>query len=469
MLNPNIMKKYLSWSLSLLIVIGIISCTGSKRLSKKADKLQKAGLTEEAADFYYLSLLRNPKNVDAKIGLKATGSEMINSKLNDFYKAHSIDNSKEAVYRYRDAIELKDKFDPFVKIDIPPYYEEYYQESLTKYLKVRYTEATELVYEEKYEQADVIFKEILVLKPNYEDAQQMATLTTVEPLYQKGVASYDAGKFRSSYNYFDQVLEVDPAYKDAIDLKNMAQDEAMITVAVIPFEDVTSRSSTIGEKVYIATVQALTRSDNPFIKVVDRSNTDKLVSEQRLSLENGGDLIAGELEGAEVIVTGKITSFSKTGGNVQAQKMPGYQAQRIKKVNPDTKKTYTDVIYKKTYYTEYTGSVEIVYTCQVQMIQTETGEVLSTELMNVKKSDAVNFAKYKGDYKDLYSGSFKNAYTPLAVGDKVNTSYREKQTLNQKFTTSKTQLKSTAELQVEASQELSKRIASLVERYNPEI
>lgn len=103
------------------------------------------------------------------------------------------------------------------------------------------------------------------------------------------------------------------------------------------------------------------------------------------------------------------------------------------------------------------------------MIQTETGEVLSTELMNVKKSDAVNYARYKGDYTDLYPGYYNIPFLPMSSDDKVNTSFKDKQALNQKFTTTKTQLKSTAELQVEASQELSKRIASLVERYNPEI
>ena len=49
-----------------------MGCTGSKSYSNKAKKLQEAGMNEEAAAFYLQALQRNPKNVDAKIGLKTT-------------------------------------------------------------------------------------------------------------------------------------------------------------------------------------------------------------------------------------------------------------------------------------------------------------------------------------------------------------------------------------------------------------
>src|SRR5690554_4858443 len=48
---------------------------------KKGAKLEEAGLYDNAALFYYNSLLRNSNNVDARIGLARTGQRVVNDKL----------------------------------------------------------------------------------------------------------------------------------------------------------------------------------------------------------------------------------------------------------------------------------------------------------------------------------------------------------------------------------------------------
>jgi len=463
------MKQRVTLFIFLAASLALVSCSGSKSFSKKAQKLQEAGLTDEASDFYYQALLRNPQNVDAKIGLKQTGSIQLNQKLDAFYKAYSLEKYGEAVYAYQDAMDLKALYAPFVEVPIAPYYDEYYNEALDNYLKVRYDKATEYVYEQRYEDADKIFKEIIKLKPDYEDAQSMSQITTVEPIYMRGVEAFEEGKYRTSYTLFEQVLAIKGNYKDAVDYRQMALDEARINIAVLPFKDETGKASSLDEKLYATTVQGLINSNDPFIKVVDRANTKEVMEEQRKSLESGGDLEVGVMEDAQVLITGKVLSFEKRGGRVSSQRKPGYEAYRVKEYDAVKEKSYYVTKYRKTSYTEYNGSAEIYCTFQVEMVNTETGEILASKLLTAKRNDVVSYAQYKGNYKNLYAGSYRSSTGAMVPGDKVFTSYREKQQLDQKFKTSHKQLKSFSQLSAEVSEELSKQVSYLVTSYNPEI
>lgn len=458
--------------LSTVFLSLIFGCTGSKSFSRKAKKLEEAGLNKEAAGLYFTALQRNMKNVDAIIGLKKTGQKLLDRKLNNFYKAHSTDAIKDAVYAYLDAVSYKDKCAPFVELVIPPYYETYYKESLSKYLKKRYKEGEELVYNEKYEEGDKVFKEIIKLDPGYKDAKEMASLTTVEPLYRKGMEAYEAGKYRTAYGFMDKVLKSKSNYKDAIDIKSESLEKATLTIGVIPFKTAHSSSSNMVNKIQAGIVRHLVKTDDPFLKIIDRKNTGILLNEQKLSVDGvtsqSSAINAGELLGAKVLVTGKLLTYEKRGGNVTSKRMPGYTSYRTKKVNPQTDEVYYVTNYRKTYYTEYSGEVEVFCSFEYQMISAETGEILSSDVINVSKRDAVNYASYNGNTKSLYAGTFTNINSVIGQGDKVYSGYSAKRKLDSKLKTTKRSLKSKEQLGVEASGDISKKIYQQIRNYNPE-
>ena len=69
-----------------VLMIALRGCSGSKSFSKKGEKLDEAGLYAEAADMYLQAAQRNTKNIDAKIGLKKTGQQVLNDELGTFFK-----------------------------------------------------------------------------------------------------------------------------------------------------------------------------------------------------------------------------------------------------------------------------------------------------------------------------------------------------------------------------------------------
>ena len=100
---------------------------------------------KEASGLYLSALKRKPTNVDAKIGLKATGQQVLNDFGSKFYQAHQGGDHKAAVYNYLDAKAFVDKTSRYVELSMPPYYADYYETSKEKYLSGVYEDANRML------------------------------------------------------------------------------------------------------------------------------------------------------------------------------------------------------------------------------------------------------------------------------------------------------------------------------------
>lgn len=445
-------------------------CSGSKSYSNKARKLQEAGLNEEAAAFYLQALQRNPKNVDAKIGLKTTGQIQIEKSLTSFYKAYSVSNYKEAVYKYQEALSFSRQYGNFVNIEIPPYYNDYYQEMLVVYLAERYETAGDLLYDENFKEAKVIYVEILRLDPEYKDVKELDLQSTIEPLYRQGVVSFEADKFRKCYGIMEEVLAKKSHYKDAIDYKERALEEGQVTVAVLAFQSTVPNKQNVVQSIQSSVVSGIIKVNDPFIKVLDRSNMDDLIAEQKINVKGdayGNSAIkAGELLGANMLIQGKLINYSYREGKISQQLKQGFESYQVKKTDSETKKTYYQTYYKRVNYIEYQGTSTMHAEVQYQLVSAETGEVVKSDVLRQDKSDNVNFVAYKGNYKNLYAGKYIGSGSKFQKGDVIYSSSSQKQSLRQKVTTSKRTLQSEQQLASGVLGQISKSIVRGVTYFN---
>src|SRR5690349_16034029 len=163
-------------------------CSGSKSFSKKGAKLEEQGMYAEAADMYYQSLTRNNKNVDAKIGLKKTGQQLLNDKLSNFFKAFSMgDNKGAAVDAYLEAKNYADRVSNLgVTLEISGNYVTDFNQVKGEYLVQLYTQGQDLMAKQDYHAAEEVFKKIGALEPGYKDAGSLQNIAYLEPLYRSG-------------------------------------------------------------------------------------------------------------------------------------------------------------------------------------------------------------------------------------------------------------------------------------------
>ncbi|MEY3398080.1 MAG: hypothetical protein RL220_674 [Bacteroidota bacterium] len=389
----------------LFITLALYSCSGTKHYTKLGLKQEENGLTEEAAGSYYIALQKKRTNVDAQIGMKKTGQLVLNNKLNEFSKARNFGSKKDAVYSFHTARDYRDKIKGVgVNLDLAEFYVQDYNSVKEAYMYELYEEGTSLLEEEKFQEAEKRFNEIKMLDPNFKDAGELGDIAYLEPLYSEASKSMEAGMYRKAYEGFEKVIARKSSYKDAVKLKQECLDKGTYTIALLPF---TNASGTEGmdAKISAYTLEALTKINDPFLRIVDREHMQAILTEQKLQLSGVVDeqtaVQVGQLVGAQAILTGTVLSYEASSGQLKSTSRTGYESYREKKVNAEGQE-YFETKYKKVNYNEYYNQSSCQLSFQYKLISLATGELLKTEILEKQVKDEVLYATYQGDSNNLY-------------------------------------------------------------------
>ncbi len=390
---------YIAIALLLALLVG---CSGSKSFSNKGEKLDAAGLYAEAAEMYLQAAQRNAKNVDAKIGLKKVGQMVLNDKLSTFFKNTAMGSAKaEAVAAYQDAEIYQSRVRAAgVVLEIPDHYKADFEKVKGEHLIELYNEGQALFEREDFPAAERVFARIAKLEPNYKDASSLQSVAYLEPLYRLGRTELDAGNFRKAHAQFSKVFEKNSAYKDVNILRNECVTKGQFIVAVLPFT-AADQSSAMASKVQAHAMTALTEVNDPFLKVVDRENLERILEEQRLSLSGVVDeqtaVRVGNLMGAHAVLMGTVVDYREIPGQVRRSTKDGYESYRVQQINKETNEKYFVTRYKPVRYTEFYQENKVVLSFNYRLVSLETGEVLVSKVAEREAEDHAYYATYDGN------------------------------------------------------------------------
>lgn len=415
------LSRYLTYGLILLLLAG---CATSKSFQKKGAKLEQAGLMEEAANQYLISLQKNRSNVEAKIGLKSTGQVLLNRLLTDFNQQKVFGNKKEAIEAWYTAKRYHEKVANLgVQLDVPSMYQSDYEEIKDSYLNELYDEGLELMEAGSFQEAEKRFVEIKRIDPNFEDAHELADIAYVEPIYNEAMVQFDLEHYRSAYEKFKRVTQRMSNFKDAKEKSEECIELGRFTLAILPFENSTTRSG-LDIKISAYSLEALTSVSDPFLKVVDRENLELILEEQKLGLTGVMDeetaVSVGELIGAKAIVSGTILNYGENIGRAQRTRRDAYEQYKVKRLNKEDNKYYYETKYRKTSYDEYVSRNLVTASFQYKVISLKTGEILASRIIEKELKDEVMYGVYDGELRNLF---------PAATNG-VNTNRRAKSQLN---------------------------------------
>jgi hypothetical protein len=412
----------------------LVGCRGARYYTKRAEKLQAAGMTTEAADLYFDALVKNPAYVDARIGLRQTGQKVLDSHLERFFKAMATEQDREAVYAFREARRYYQDVKPFVELDFPDYRRRDYEEVKARYLKDRYREAHTLLDSNRFEPARQILDEILSIDSAYRDASALRNFSEAEPAYRAGLEAYRRDDFRRAYELLSRVRKLSPGYKETARYWEKARDEAALSLALLPFSGPRPHKP-VTEMLSAQIMEGLTRADDPLLRVIDRQNTDRLLQEQKLALSGLVDEStaagAGQLIGAKAVLTGKLIQYRSVLNRPQRSTEKGWKAKKVAAQHPSGERYYKTT-YVKTQYQEVEQTREVALSFQYQLISSETGEVLATKVIDRTETDQVRYAEYDGEAEDLYPGFWVSSRY-RSDKDKVYNSASSKRSLDQKL------------------------------------
>ena len=450
----------------------ITACNGPKSLTKKGNKFAEAGIHDQAIEYYIKALKKKRSHVDAQVGLVNSGRAILNQYTSTFFKAYSTGDNKTAVYTFLEMENFVHRVSKFTsQISIAQSYADDFEDAKKNYLEEKFNEANELIAEDKFNAASTIFHEIEKIEPAFEgqDFDALKEMALLEPRYRKGTKYLNNDQNRLAYGEFLFITKNNQSYKDSRFKLTDALENAQYPIGVLKFKNF-SLDKSASEYISSEISDQILKSSNPFVKLIDRSNTDKIVKEQMMNmngLTNGEvEIESGALVGAKAFLAGTVLKVSKTSQAPRAKKVKAYSSYRVKKYDPVKDRTYYEVKYKKTSYYEYKGYNQVVISFKYQLISTETGQILLSDVIEKTAKSEVNYAKYEGNYKNLVPGYWKYLNTSSTT-DKVVTRSNSVRKLKAKFSANST-LTPTTTLQSGLQTQIAKRASSSILQFNPE-
>ncbi len=400
------MTRRTAFFFSCLAAVAFASCSGpSSSYSNQGQRLEAEGHHQEAAHFYMQSLRGDMNNVDARLGLRGAGQKVLDQKLGEFWRSHSVEQHKQALASYQDAKAYYDEVNYYnIQLNFPSHYEGFYQESKKAYLDELYEEAQGYLDAGDYDSAEEIFIEMAAIDPKYKDVKTLKRVANLEPLYQQGLEAMSLDHWRQAYKAFDEIYQTDKGYKDVAQKRNECKEEAILSVGVLPFINETSTTG-IERDVSGFVISELAGARGSMLQLVDREHIDKVIEEQKLGLsglvDEASAARAGELIGVKSVLISEVTSYNEQPLRTNTQNKTAYIPRQVRQSNPYTGQTFFQTVYDPVSYQETTSSARAEVTLKYRLISSETGEILTTGTVNMVETEEVRFSKYDGDYRQL--------------------------------------------------------------------
>jgi tetratricopeptide (TPR) repeat protein len=442
----------------LFSIFTLTACNSPKSLYKKGNKMEAAQLNLEASNYYYQALIKKPEYIEAREALTRSGNQVLSDRLSTFFNESQLGNKKEAINAYLSAKQYKESLEKVsVKLNIPPQYTTDFVEIKEIYLLELYEKGLEYLDQEEYDDAENMFKEIERLEPDYKDSKKLKNIAYIEPFYRSGVQMLEENKYRSAYNSFLEVVNVNPNYKDAKELQANALETGLVSVGLISFENATQYPNA-QKKAEAYNLNALSQTKDPFLKVIDRTNYDQLLNEQKINLSGAVNEStaseAGKLLGVKWLLGGTLLEMTKKTGDVKRLKRDGFVQFKVKKKN-DAGEEYYETQYRRTVYYEYTQSNTVNVSVQIKLISLTTGEIEVSKIFTNEIGDQIKYYSYDGDATLVYP----------SVNGKVVTDNSEKKQMDQYFNGRKN-IKSVETLSNDAFVDIAKQVQSEVEKFS---
>ncbi len=396
--------------LLLLTVVSLIavSCVTSKGLVKKAVVLEQAGEYTASSELFYQSIKKNSRNTDAIIGVKRTGEKVLSDKLKKFSKLSLQGNYEEANNAYLDAqkyVSYIEKVD--VILEIPDNYKDKYTEVLNQFLTDKYDKGLKMIDVENFTEAEKCFNEIYKYNKNFKDVSELRNIAYLEPYYRKADNLKKNKEYRSAYYEYNKILARVSNYKDTKKSAAYVLAKGRVYISIISVAN--KRYSQYSNGIKQNVINTMINAKDPFIRVVEREDLDKVIKEQELALGglSNSSLDVGEIAGAQYSVVVDVITYSVSTNPLKKEYVKGLESYREKYKDSEGVTRYRTK-YKNVHYNEYRASRNLMMAVSYKVISLSTSEIIASSIIKKNFSSNVHYVTYSGNSKQLYPSRDSN-------------------------------------------------------------
>lgn len=388
----------------LAVVLLLPACSGSRKYFKAAEKLEKQGLVQEAAEYYLEALQRKATSVDAKIKLKEVGQKHVSNLSSEFFRNYNTQQTESSLQTFERLKEFTDRTQSLgVVLDYPRSYADDYQKAVDSYCSKNYSQATLLVSRKKYYEALEFIHKVEKYKPSYRNIKQLDIIATCEPLYQSAISNLENKNYQGALALLSQIRVKSEDYKDSKDLYKMAS--AQQSRSFILFEPKVSSDPVvqqIKEQLYNNFTET-TRQRFKSVTVINNSPFQQAPSNTDLNSATNVDLIQAirKATGADYFFVYDILNKKETNSGLSKRPAKAYQ-----EINTRVNDSTVTTEYKVVNYSIVKSTRTFSYDFRCKLINAYSNQVISSQTQTLRADDVIEYnefaRKFTGNINTLF-------------------------------------------------------------------
>ena len=386
--------KIYPWAVLFFSAQFLVGCSTYKSQLQDAREFEEAGMYSKALSMYSELLIRK-ETKEALIGKKRIVEKVIRENYDSPIRLLCMQGKpKEADLLYSELIKFIDKYKT-LDVKEPIGLKDFILQSKRTYCELLYKQAESDVLAFNYDSAKEKLNEIRSFFSDFPNIYYLENLCELYPNYYLATKSMEEGRLREAFKALKKIESIDPSFRDSKQLLETCIRQGRITVAYVAV-DRENVSNDIEKEMGAHVMESLLEDKDPFLALLDRDYTSKLIEEQKLGMSGLYDektlIQAGKLVGARYILLGEIIEFSSD----QKLNDYGFKKGYLGKTIGATKVKYRQWNRKYFMHMKY----------RISMIDSETGETLFNSVYPLNKASEIDWAEYNGDHKMVYPGEW---------------------------------------------------------------
>jgi tetratricopeptide (TPR) repeat protein len=384
----------------------IASCDPSKKMMQDGNRQYELGNMDGAANYYYNVLLVKPGHIEATQGLQKAGSIVLNGKFSQFSKYVVANDQANSVHQYLSCKKYYKRCNSVgVELEWPSMYDEIYEDIKNDYISKLYDEGIQLMQDNKYDIAEQKFTAISEIDSTYKNATVLRTRSLLEPLYQHGIKMMETGNYKEAYRDFNKIIAQDITYKNSKSLRDEVLVKASVGIGIMLVQNQTKEQG-FDVRLYQQIVASMVVSKNPFLKVVDRAELERMLREQELGMSGMVDpesaAKAGKLIGLKYVLMTALSDLVYEDPGVLTDSIVAYEA--VSEQIPSTTGGIPQSVtrFKKVKYCDVHQKRRVYYRVFYQLVSTQTAQVVASDVISEELLDETHYATYSGNVSNLY-------------------------------------------------------------------
>jgi hypothetical protein len=396
-------KRTSIFALFALLVI-IAACSGSRKYFKAAEKLEKQGLVNEAADYYLESLQRKPTNVEARIKLKEVGQKYVSSLASEFFREFNTQQLEPSLETFERLKEFHSRCSAMnIVLDYPKTYEEDYQKQVEAYCAKNYNQALQLVNQKKYQEAEQYIVKVKKYNASYRNLPQLEIVATCEPLYQSAISSLENKNYSGAYQLLASIKSKTESYKDLTDLLELAGEQQTRSFLLFEPRPSPDRSEKEIEDYLFSNFSQMALQKFSTVKIINNSPFQQAPHSTDLNNSDNLDLVQAirKATGADYFYVYDVTNRKEYTSGLQRTSARAYQEVKVRKND-----TLVVTEYRPLDYNVVKSQRSYSYDFRYKLINAYTNQIVSSNTENIRAQDAVEYQ----EFTRAFNGNINNLY-----------------------------------------------------------